>query len=102
MLKATRSPPPLDREGAQTVAARGLAFLAEDPQRFARFLALTGCCLADVRSRAHTPDLLAAVLEYLTGDESLLLVFAATAGLAPETIAAALRILAGMGGDRGA
>ena len=101
MFKAARRHPHLDREAAETLAARGLAFLAEDPQRFARFLALTGCALADVRNRAQAPELLAAVLEHLTEDESLLLVFAASNHLAPETIATALRALRGTDASRG-
>jgi hypothetical protein len=98
MFKAAKRRPPLDRAEAEILAARGLAFLAEDPPRFARFLSLTGCSLDDVRDRAHTPELLAAVLEHLTGDESLLLVFAAAAHIAPETIVTAQAALRDAGG----
>jgi Protein of unknown function (DUF3572) len=95
MFKAAKRQAPLDRDAAETLAARGLAFLAEDQGRFARFLALTGCSLEDVRRRAQAPELLAAVLEHLTGDESLLLVFCADNHVAPETIASALWSLQG-------
>jgi hypothetical protein len=80
-------------ETAESIAAQGLAFLAADPARLGRFLSLTGLSHGQVRARAGTPELLAAVLEHLEGDESLLLVFAAGASVAPETIAPALAAL---------
>jgi hypothetical protein len=83
----------LDREQAEMMAAQALAFLAQEPQRLARFLALTGIELAELRERAGTPEILAAVLSHLTGDESLLLTFAAETQLAPESIPAALALL---------
>jgi hypothetical protein len=85
----------LDREAAETIGAQALAFLAGEPQRFARFLALTGVELEEVRANAASPELLAAVLAHLTSDESLLLTFAAEAHVAAETIAPALAILQG-------
>lgn len=98
ILKSGKRHHSIDREAAETIAAQGLAFLAEDGQRFARFLALTGLDVGDVRTRAGTPELLAAVLEHLAGDESLLLVFAANSQVAPETIALALVVLQGADG----
>ena len=95
MSKGWRGQWALDREAAETIAVQALGFLASEPQRFARFLALTGLELEDVRARAGSPDLLAAVLGHLTGDESLLLTFAAETHIAPETIAPALAILQG-------
>ena len=83
----------LTREAAEAIAAQGLAFLAEEPRRLSRFLALTGLDLGDVRARINDRVFLAAILEHLLEDESLLLVFAAGASVAPETIPAALNIL---------
>ena len=51
----------LDREQAETIAAQALAFLAQEPQRFARFLALTGIELPALREQAGTPEILAAI-----------------------------------------
>ena len=85
----------LDREGAETIGAQALGFLAGEPQRFARFLALTGVDIDEVRANAGSPELLAAVLAHLTSDESLLLTFAAEAHVAPEVVAPALAILQG-------
>lgn len=93
MLKGCQKRCGPDREDAEILAVQGLAFLAQDPRRMARFFALTGLEAHEVMERANTPELLAAVLEHLAGDESLLLVFAADAGVAPETIGPALAVL---------
>lgn len=88
-----RSREPLRLEAAEAIAAQGLAFLAQEPAQLSRFLSLTGLAPAEIRARAGAPEFLAAVLEYLLGDESLLLVFAERASVAPETIAPALALL---------
>ena len=80
-------------ETAEGIAAQGLAFLAEEPARLARFLTETGLAPERIREQAATPAFLAAVLEHLVGDESLLLVFAASTAVAPETVAPALALL---------
>jgi Protein of unknown function (DUF3572) len=85
----------IDREAAEAIAAQALGFLAAEPQRFGRFLALTGVDLDELRANAGAPELLAAVLAHLAGDESLLLAFAAEAHVTPESIAPALAILQG-------
>ena len=84
---------PIDRETAETIAVQGLAFLAEEPARIQRFFLVTGLDPSEIRARAGTPELLSAVLEHLAGDESLLLVFAASREIAPESIGLALRAL---------
>jgi hypothetical protein len=71
---------------AEIVALQALAFLAEDAQRLGSFLALTGLGPDELRAQAHEPRLLAAVLDHLLRDESKLLVFAASYGIAPELI----------------
>jgi hypothetical protein len=85
----------MDRETAETIAAQGLAFLAEDRARLHHFLQTTGLEPADLRARAGAPDMLLAVLEHLAGDESLLLVFAAARNLAPDSIGQAVALLQG-------
>lgn len=90
-----RRAPPLDSEAAATIGLAGLRFLAEDADRLGRFLITTGIGPAELRSRAGDPALLGAVLDHLLADESLLLVFAAETGLAPESIAPAQALLAG-------
>lgn len=80
---------------AETLAIAAFAFLAEEPERLGRFLALTGLGPDDLRSGIEQPELLAAVVAYLRGDESLLLVFSAGAGIAPERLAEVERLLGG-------
>jgi hypothetical protein len=84
----------LDLDEAETIAIAGLAFLAEDARRLGRFLALTGVGPEELRENARTPRMLLAVVEYLLGDESLLLVFATSAGIAPERVVPAYDLLA--------
>lgn len=78
---------------AEALALQGLTFLAGDPKRLVRFLSLTGLTPQDLKGWAERPDLQAAVLEYLLSDESLLLVFAAETGAAPDSIAPAHALL---------
>lgn len=84
----------MDVDSAETIALAGLAFLADDVQRLGRFLALTGLGPAELKAEAHSARILAAVLEYLLQDESLLLAFAANNGLAPRLIRPAQQLLA--------
>jgi hypothetical protein len=88
-----RKVPDLTLETAEGIAAQGLAFLAGEPARLVRFLTETGLTPERIREQAASPEFLAAVLEHLVGDESLLLVFAASTSVAPETVAAALTLL---------
>lgn len=85
---------PLTIDAAETLALQGLTFLAGDAQRLSRFLALTGIGPADLRNWEGNHALQSAVLEHLMADESLLLVFATEAGLAPDQIAPAQMLLA--------
>lgn len=81
-------------EDAQTLGLTALGFLAEDAPRLGRFLALTGIGPDRLRNAADAPETLLAVFDHLLGDESLLLLFAASRGVAPETLAPAREALA--------
>ncbi len=80
----------LDRDAAVTIGLQALGFLAANDDRIAKFLGLTGIAPSDLIAGAQTPPMLIAVLEHLAQDESLLLVFASEAGIAPEQIAQAI------------
>ena len=97
MTRPGKKSSPLDLESAEAIALQGLTFLAEDAARMQRFLKLTGLEPSEVRARAGTPDLSLAVLEHLAGDESLLLVFAASRAIAPESVGRAIVLLEGPG-----
>lgn len=84
---------------AESIGFSALLFLAGDPQRLERFLALTGVGPTQIRAEARSPHTLAAVLDHLLQDESLLLVFCAEENIPPADIAPARRALAEMAGE---
>ena len=49
----------LSLEAAESMAAQGLAFLAEDPARLSRFLAATGLTPDQIREQVNAPQFLA-------------------------------------------
>ncbi len=75
-----------DIEQAQTIALKALGYLAADEERFEPFLGSTGLLAGDLRAGATDPAFLAGVLDYFLQNEALLLAFAASEELAPETI----------------
>lgn len=87
--------PGADAEASAVIALRALAFLAEEPERLGRFLALSGLGPDELRSRASDPGLLGGVLDHLLADEPLLLAFAATLDVRPDEVARARRHLPG-------
>ena len=83
----------LDFEAAEWVGIHALSFLAGDIARLGRFLSLTGLGPSDIAASKDDPGFLASVLEYLLGDEPLLLEFAANNSLAPDRVQTAWDIL---------
>lgn len=98
MAKAKRAP--VTRETAEAVAIQALAFLAADPERLGRFLALSGLGPERIRAAAHEPGFLAGVLDHIAADESLLMVFAEHARASPAEIQQARAKLAGAPWER--
>ena len=90
-------PPRPPAPDPEALAISALGFLAGDTERLSRFLALTGLGPGDFRRVASEPGFLASVLDHLMSDESLLLAFAAHAGVAPEQLAHARRSFGGDG-----
>ncbi len=76
-------------DSARSVAVSALAFIASDADRLNRFLSLTGLGPDNLRTAAADPAFLGSVLDYLAGDEALLVEFAADAGVKPEAVARA-------------
>lgn len=89
----------LTPEQAETLALQGLAFLASEPERLEPFLATTGLGPANLRAAAQEPGFLLAVLDHLSGNDSLLLEFAGNLSLNPEIIGSARQVLSGPPGD---
>lgn len=86
-------PASISREAAEALAIEGLAFIAAEPARIERFMTLSGLSLANLREAAASSGFLAAVLEYLSAEEDLLLAFAANRGRDPELIIKAREML---------
>jgi hypothetical protein len=83
------------REAAEILAIQALAFIAEEPERLAGFLAVTGLTAERIRESASEPDFLAGVLEHMLANESLLIAFAERAGIDPADIGRARNSLGG-------
>ena len=83
----------ITHESANALAIDALAWLAADPERLDRFLALTGIDHGSLRAEAAEPGFLSAVLDHLCADDTTLLAFAADLGKPPEMIGAAREIL---------
>jgi hypothetical protein len=84
-----------EKERAEQIGLVALLFMTEDADRLGRFLDETGLSPADLKSLAGTAEGQAAVLDYLLADESLLMVFAAGAGIEPSAVGPARMALAG-------
>ncbi len=76
-------------------AIAALGFLAADPERLARFLALSGLGPHNLRRAAASATFLGAVLDYLADDEKLLVAFAEAQGWRPADVSRARETLAG-------
>jgi hypothetical protein len=83
----------LSREQAEAVAVQALAFMAENPEALGRFLSLAGLGPTNLRRAAADPGFLTGVIDYLLGDEPLLLSFARSAGLQPAMVGEVGRVL---------
>jgi hypothetical protein len=96
MSKASKQ----SREAAEALAIQALNFLATEPTRLSRFLALSGIEPDSIRSAAAESGFLAGVLAHLGADEALLVAFAADAGVKPGAVDRARRVLAGRDWER--
>src|SRR5215470_16419399 len=83
------------REAAESLAIQALNFLATEPERLGRFLALSGLGPESIRAAAAESGFLAGVLAHIGEDEALLVAFAAQAGVKPAEVDRARRLLAG-------
>jgi hypothetical protein len=83
----------LTREDAEALALAALEFLGQDGERIGRFLTLSGLDPSSLRKAAVEPGFLPGALDYVAGDEALLVAFAEAAGIAPERIGEARHLL---------
>ena len=90
----------INREIAENLAIQALSFLAGEPERLGRFLAITGIGPDMSRKAAADPTFLAGVLDHVVTDEPLLVAVAAHAGVTPQTIENAQALLSGHAWER--
>ena len=83
----------VSRKDGEDLAIAALGFLAGEPDRLSRFLDLCGLGPHNLRAAAADPGFLAAVLDYVAGDEPLLVAFAADQGFPPERVVVARRAM---------
>jgi hypothetical protein len=90
-MRPVGGPVSMSQEEAEILAIRALGFVADDDNRLARLIALTGLSADDLRQRATDPDFLGALLDFLLEDERMLMDFVARTGIRPEAPYAARR-----------
>jgi hypothetical protein len=78
-----------EKDAAEAIAVSALNWLASEPEHLGGFLSATGLDPSMLRKVAAEPGFLAGVLDYLMQDETLLLSFCASNGIAPENVVAA-------------
>jgi hypothetical protein len=83
------------KDAATSLAILALSFIAGEPERLGRFLALTGIGPESIRTAAREPDFLVGVLDHLASDEQLLRAFAEQNEFDPEQVMQARELLAG-------
>jgi hypothetical protein len=101
MAERRRSEKPKERQAAaEGLAVAALGFIAAEPERLGRFLALSGIGPDSIRAAARELQFLAGVLDHITSDERLLLAFAAENNIDPEAVMRARDVLAGPDWER--
>jgi len=84
----------LTKEQAEVIGIAGLSYLAAEPERIGRFLAVTGLGPENIRAATKDPSFLPALLDYLLANEKDLVAFAEEMNLDPGSIIAARNLLA--------
>ena len=81
-------------ERAEILALEALGWLAGQPEDMQAFLNLSGIDVAALRDSAGTPEVGAALLDFLLGNESLMLRFCEDMQIDPRQMQAARAALA--------
>ena len=83
------------RAAAEALAIAALNFIAAEPERLGRFLAMSGLGPQSIRAAAREPQFLLGVLDHVAADEPLLIAFAAENSILPSAVMQARDIIAG-------
>ena len=100
MKQRNRSGTRQDRHAAEALAVAALGFIAGEPERLGRFLAMSGIGPDSIRAAAREPQFLLGVLDHLAADEALLLAFAAENSIPPNAVIKARDTIAGRRWER--
>jgi hypothetical protein len=98
--RAARANRPEERAAAEALAVAALGFIAREPERLGRFLAMSGIGPESIRAVAREPQFLLGVLDYLAADEPLLIAFAAENTIPPGAVMEARDTIAGRRWER--
>lgn len=71
----------LSQDAAETIALKGLAWLAAHDELLPVFLGATGASEPDLRERAQDPEFLGSVLDFLLMDDAWVMAFCEDHGL---------------------
>ena len=71
---------------AHAIALQFITFIASDEERLDRFSNLSGMTMSDLKNGINDPVFLGFVFDYGLQDEALILSFAATHDIKPETL----------------
>ena len=85
----------MQRSEAETLALKGLAWLAGKPDALLRFLDVSGLEPDELKARAGDPELLAAVMDFLLAEDALAAAFCGDEGVDAEQLHAARASLPG-------
>ena len=85
----------MQRSDAETMALGVLAWAASDGQALNDFLGFSGLDLEELRARAAEPELLAAFMDFILGNEEYAAAASADQNLDAETLRAIRRALPG-------
>lgn len=95
MARASHSNSFCNSSTASDMAIAALGYLASDPERLEKFLALSGLGPHNLRRAAADPAFLGAVLDYVVADERLLVAFSGEQGRSPTEVMRARDSLGG-------
>jgi len=84
---------PTGERDAASIAIAALSHIGTDARLMDRFFALTGLDLTTLRQVAASPAFIAGVLDFVLGDERLVVAVAEAQEIPPEAIAEARRSL---------
>ncbi|HEY4134134.1 MAG TPA: DUF3572 domain-containing protein [Alphaproteobacteria bacterium] len=88
-----------NRPEAEAFAILAVGYLASQEDALPRFSALSGLGIEDIKARLTDGEFLGAVLDFVLGDDELIVGVSEAAGVGPETVMMARRLLPGFSAE---